>query len=119
MSKFTQYEAMRREVTDILRAQPHMPGGVAAAGGASSNGSILMDLTWLSGKGKPNKGAGKSKRGKPDMSQVQCRKCGKYWHYARDCPEGKGGAKSSGKGDKNGQVICHRCGRALQEGLQV
>eukprot|EP00971_Amphidinium_carterae_P065350 1294920-Amphidinium_carterae.3 len=37
MSMFTQYEAMRREVTEILRAQQHMPGGVAAAGGASSN----------------------------------------------------------------------------------
>eukprot|EP00971_Amphidinium_carterae_P055636 1096856-Amphidinium_carterae.1 len=61
MSNFTQYEAMRREVTAVLRAQRHMPGGVAAAGGASSNGRKNGVFVWnvevpaLGGKRPPDR----------------------------------------------------------------
>ena len=41
-------------------------------------------------RGSRGRGRGPPRRKKRDMSQIQCCECGKWGHFARDCPNGSG-----------------------------
>ena len=77
--RYENYEGMRAEIVEVLRAQRHM----AKPGAVQSSGSIPMEV-----------GAIANQSGKIDKRDVQCHACGKKGHYARECwtATGAGGA---------------------------
>ena len=78
--------------TEWERAEKKARGGNGKGGGRHEKKARI-------GAG-PNGDSGAS--GSRDMSTIECYKCGKMGHYARDCRGGKGGGKGGAKKGKGG-----------------
>ena len=109
-SRFENYDALRREVNEILKTQRDLEHSARRGGGQAP-----MELGALGKAGREGKGDAKK-------ANVLCWKCNQRGHYSRECPTsggGKGGGgkpkgkgKGKGKGKSGGQdLVCHRCGR--------
>ena len=128
MSRLTDYETLRREITQYLEVRTgarirDAPVNVAPTGGGRKKSPDDMDIGSMQqkgkggkhgkgSKGKSGKGAGKS--GKGPGPHVKCWDCGGN-HYQKDCPKQyhghshKGGGK--GKHAKGGKSATHDKGK--------
>ena len=126
-TRYTGYNDVRAELVTYLETRLGQKLKIYDANfSGDPNGPQPMDVGGFDrkGKGKDSKGKGKGKKGGKDKGQGsgkgkggkpskpgatkndQCRNCGKYGHYARDCWSAGGGAankgqKSKGDGKKN------------------
>ena len=120
-TRYTGYNDVRAELVTYLETRLGQKLKIYDANfSGDPNGVQPMDVSGFDrkGKGKDSKGKGKSKKGgkgkghgsgkgkggKPSKTGAtkddQCRNCGKYGHYARDCWSAGGGAANKGQKPK-------------------
>ena len=120
-TRYTGYNDVRAELVTYLETRLGQKLKIYDANfSGDPNGPQPMDVGGFDrkGKGKDSKGKGKGKKGGKDKGQGsgkgkggkpskpgatkndQCRNCGKYGHYARDCWSAGGGAANKGQKSK-------------------